>query len=140
MEIVRSKALVNQKAWKLFFLLAAVFNFVVAIVILAFKSLYYQLLFMNEVPEIGERVSSDLFALLVGLFGIAYWRISRAPNLHPDFVWMGMCGKILVVICAWYNTFAFGANLGLSVITIADLVFAMFFAYFLYIIAPNWNS
>jgi len=89
--------------------------------------LFYRLLFIDEPITLAAKLYVDLFAVVVITFGWAYWTISRDPPAHRDLVLMGIIGKLLVVVVAWYHALAGTGPLNLALLILADLAFALFF-------------
>jgi hypothetical protein len=117
--------------WRNFFRGAALFNFSAAILMLFFKPQFYHWLLIDETLGSAGKVWLDIFALLVAVFGLAYWRVSTAPGQHRDLVWVGMLAKMAVFMGAWYHALMFNSHFGFAVLVVADLVFALIFAYYL---------
>ena len=112
---------------RLLFTVAAIFNAVVGLAIL----LAYDLL----APRLGfppqPTVWIHTIALIVLVFGYAYWRIARDPVRFREYVVLGIVGKLAFVI-AIYGHFAAGdATVALAMLVTADLVFAGIFAAYL---------
>ena len=113
--------------WQKFFVFAALFNLSAGLPMLFAPELLYQLLFISEPVTPAAKLYVDLFAVLVLTFGWAYWTISRDPPAHRDLVLMGVIGKSLVVVVAWYHALAGSGPLNFALLTLADLAFAMVF-------------
>jgi hypothetical protein len=113
--------------WQKFFVFAALFNLSAGLLIIFAPELFYHLLFIDEPITVAAKLYVDLFAVLVIAFGWAYWTISRDPPAHRDLVLMGIIGKLLVVVVAWYHALAGTGPLNIALLTLADLAFALFF-------------
>jgi len=113
--------------WQKFFVFAALFNLSAGLLIIFAPELFYHLLFIDEPITVAAKLYVDLFAVLVIAFGWAYWTISRDPPAHRDLVLMGIIGKLLVVVVAWYHALAGTGPLNFALLTLADLAFALFF-------------
>jgi len=113
--------------WQKFFVFAALFNLSAGLLLIFAPELFYHLLFIDEPITVAAKLYVDLFAVLVIAFGWAYWTISRDPPAHRDLVLMGIIGKLLVVVMAWYHALAGTGPLNIALLTLADLAFALFF-------------
>lgn len=116
--------------WQKFFVFAALFNLSAGLPMIFAPELFYSLLFIDGSISPEAQLYVDLFAVLVLTFGWAYWTISRDPPAHRDLVLMGIIGKTLVVVVAWYHALAGAGPFNLALLVIADLVFALFFLRF----------
>jgi len=119
-----------MSGWKKFFVFAALFNLAAGLPMIFAPELFYRLLFVDEPITLAAKLYVDLFAVLVITFGWAYWTISRDPAAHRDLVLMGIIGKSLVVVVAWYHALAGTGPLNVALLILADLVFALFFLRF----------
>lgn len=119
-----------MSGWQKFFAFAALFNWVAGLNILFAPDLLYQILFIDERIVPGALLFSDLTAVLVLTFGWAYWTISRDPPAHRDLVMMGIIGKTLFVVVAWYHALVGSGPLNFALLVLADLVFALLFLRF----------
>ena len=113
--------------WQKFFVFAALFNLSAGLPMIFAPELFYQLLLISEPITVEAKLYMDLFAVLVLTFGWAYWTISRDPPAHRDLVLMGVIGKLLVVVVAWYHALAGTGPLNLALLILADLAFALVF-------------
>jgi hypothetical protein len=116
--------------WQKFFAFAALFNLTAGMMMIFMPDLFYRLLFIDESVTAETSLYVDLFAVLVLTFGWAYWTISHNPTAHRDLVLMGIIGKSLVVVIAWYHAFAVSGPFNFAVLTLADLAFVIFFLRF----------
>jgi hypothetical protein len=113
--------------WQKFFVFAALFNLSAGLMMFFAPELFYRLLFIDELITVAEKLYVDLFAVVVITFGWAYWTISRDPPAHRDLILMGIIGKLLVVVVAWYHALAGTGPLNFALLILADLVFALIF-------------
>jgi hypothetical protein len=112
---------------RLLFTIAAVFNAVVGLAML----LAYGLL----VPWLGfpprPTVWIHIIALIVLVFGYAYWRIAMDPARFREYVVLGIVGKLAFVVVIYGHFIAGDATAALATLVTADLVFAGLFAAYL---------
>jgi hypothetical protein len=112
---------------RLLFTVAAIFNAVVGLaMLLAYDSL---------VPWLGlpsqPTVWIHIIALIVLVFGYAYWRIARDPSRFREYVALGIVGKLAFVVAIYGHFLAGDATAALATLVTADLVFAGLFAAYL---------
>lgn len=112
---------------RLLFTVAAIFNAVVAVaMLLAYDAL---------VPWLGfpprPTVWIHIIALIVLVFGYAYWRIANDPSRFREYVTLGIVGKLAFVVAIYGHFLAGDATAALTTLVTADLVFAGLFAAYL---------
>ena len=109
------------------FTVAAIFNAVVGLAML----LAYDLM----VPWLGfpprPTVWIHIIALIVLVFGYAYWRIARDPSRFREYVVLGIAGKLAFVVAIYSHFLAGDATAALATLVTADLIFAGLFAAYL---------
>jgi hypothetical protein len=112
---------------RLLFTIAAIFNAAVGLAML----LAYDLM----VPWLGfppePTVWIHTIALIVLVFGYAYWRIARDPVRFREYVVLGIVGKLAFVIAIYGHFLAGDATAALATLVTADLIFAGLFATYL---------
>jgi hypothetical protein len=109
------------------FICAASFNWLVgAAMLLAYGAL---------APVLGfparPSVWIHIVALIVLVFGYAYWRIAGDPARFRDYVILGIVGKLAFVVAIYAHYVAGDAPAALAVLVTTDLVFAALFAWYL---------
>jgi hypothetical protein len=102
---------------------AAIFNVVVGVaMLLAYDAL---------APWLGlplqPTVWVHLVALIVLVFGYAYWRVARDPRRFREYIVLGMVAKLCFVTVIYGHFLAGGATATLALLVTADLVFAGLF-------------
>lgn len=117
--------------WTLFFRIAALFNFGAAGALLFAPDLLYQILQIDGSIAPDARLYSDGFAVMAGIFGLAYWWAADDPPAHRDLIWLGVFGKPAAVTIIWYHVLFQNGPLGLGLLISLDLVFAGVFLIFL---------
>jgi hypothetical protein len=109
------------------FTIAAIFNAVVGLAML----LAYDLL----LPWLGfpprPTVWIHIIALIVLVFGYAFWRIARDPSRFREYVVLGIAGKLAFVVAIYGHFIAGDATAALATLVTADLIFAGVFAAYL---------
>ena len=109
------------------FTVAAIFNAVVGLAML----LAYDML----APRLGfpprPTVWIHIIALIVLVFGYAYWRIAKDPSRFREYVVRGIVGKLAVVVAIYGHFLAGDATAALAALVTGDLIFAGLFAAYL---------
>lgn len=105
------------------FTVAAIFNVVVGVAML--------LTYDGLAPWLGlppqPTVWVHLVALVVLVFGYAYWRVARDPRRYREYIFLGMVAKLGFVAVIYGHFLAGDATATLAALVTADLVFAGLF-------------
>jgi hypothetical protein len=109
---------------KQLFFFAALYNWAFCISGLFFSPTILPLLLM-EVPS--NPVWLHLTWVLVGAFGLGYYRVSQDPTKNWAVVEMGTVGKLLVVLTGIVALYRGQISVLLFGGCVGDLVFAVFF-------------
>jgi hypothetical protein len=72
-----------------------------------------------------------IIALIVLVFGYAYWRVARDPSRFREYVVLGIAGKLAFVVAIYGHFVAGDATAALATLVTADLIFAGLFAAYL---------
>ena len=134
----------TEKIYKVIFVIAAVWNITGGLgAIFMFESNmtslwgpeYIQMFYDNRVALSTYR----LFWVLVIIFGIGYYIISRDLTKNRAVLWMAIAGKLAVFII-WSYDYSIGAIQPAALIGgIGDLVFTLIFLFFLWQ-TRNWGT
>jgi len=109
------------------FTVAAVFNAIVGFGILfAYKLLAPQLGFSPQ-----PTVWIHIVALIVLVFGYAYWRIANDPVRFREYIVLGVVAKLAFVVVIYGHYLAGDATASLAALVTADLIFAGLFSAYL---------
>ncbi len=128
---------VSENAFKKMFFIGALWNIIAGSgafisleqnIKLLFGAEYIQLFFDNHVALSIYR----LFWILVILFGIGYYFVSRDLEKNRGIVWMGAIGKVAVFITWSYDYFIGKATILAFLGSTGDLIFAILFILFLW--------
>lgn len=115
--------------WRGLFGFAALWNLAVGGAMLAARARVAEQL---QISGAGGPFAISMAGLLIAVFGVGYALVSAAPTKHRGIVWLGIISKVGAAALAAlqfsagaipFNTFALGMS---------DLVFAAFFALFLW--------
>lgn len=126
----------TYRRWRLFFLVAGLWNLGGAIPALVSPRLNLQLMYgLSPTEESSLWFYLELlnrgFWMAVLVFGIGYLIIATNPGKHLGIVVMGIIGKVLVAL-AWSYLFAIDKATGFAVFAAAgDSLFTIFFVLYL---------
>lgn len=104
--------------WRLFFWVAAIFNFVIGLMGI-----------FSSTSSVDERI----IGLLVACFGIIYALVARDPRRFLPALWAGLFGKIGVVTLLGPIVFGPGGDVLIAGVLTCDAIFALGFLIFLLI-------
>jgi hypothetical protein len=124
----------DGRFYRTMFLLAAIWNFIVAAGGLFSYEAQFRLLFGQDAytGDFHQALLYRAFAIAVLLFGVGYYLVSREPSENRGIVWLGAAGKI-VVFALITDAFVQGqATLPGWCVSIGDLTWALLFFWFLY--------
>ena len=112
---------------RLLFTVAAIFNAVVGVSMLVAYDLLAPWLGLPPRPTVWIHI----IALIVLVFGYAYWRIAMDAVKFREYVVLGIVGKLAFVFAIYGHFLAGDATGALATLVTADLVFAALFAAYL---------
>lgn len=119
----------NQHA-KILFVIAALFNWAVGFSWLFAWPLTQEL--MQLAPADGSnRMLINICAVLVIVFGYAYFMVSRDPVKYRPYATLGAIGKLLVVAVVLPVLINMSQGWILAALAMGDLLFALLFIHFL---------
>jgi hypothetical protein len=127
----------SKKTYKVFFVIAAIWNISGGLgAIFMFESNmislwgaeYIQMFYDNRVALSTYR----LFWVLVIIFGVGYYVISRDLTKNRAVIWMAVAGK-LTVFSIWSYDYSIGAIQPAALFGgVGDLIFTLIFLFFLW--------
>lgn len=129
----------NLRAWKGFFLFAALFNASAGLPMVFAPTLFGQLMLVDPEAIAASTPWIHQFGVLVLGFGLAYYWISRDPLANRNLVLLGCIGKLGVFFTAWVDYFNGSAPLPFAVLVVADALFAIVFYHF-YRSSAAWET
>ena len=112
---------------RLLFTVAAIFNAVVGLAMLVAYDLLVPWLGLPPRPTVWIHI----IALIVLVFGYAYWRIATDPLRFREYIVLGIVGKLAFVAAIYGHFLAGDATVALVVLVTADLIFAGLFGAYL---------
>lgn len=105
------------------FTVAAIFNVTVGVAMLLAYDTLAPWLGLPPQPTVWVH----LVALIVLVFGYAYWRVAMDPRRFRDYIVLGIVGKLAFVAVIYGHFLAGDATAMLAALVTADLVFAGLF-------------
>ena len=75
-----------------FFFAAAVYNAVWGLAVSVFPFFIFDLC---RIARPGQPWLMQCIGMIVGVYAIGYWFVSRDPRRYGAFVWVGLAGKVL---------------------------------------------
>ena len=118
-----------MKFWSGMFWSAALFNFIVAIIIGFFGTQFYDLAGFDYQPT--ETIWRYLSALLIGMYGVGYALCAINPTLNRNIIILGLIGKLFVVLLVIALYAAGDIPVGIPVVASGDLIYVILFFIFL---------
>lgn len=128
---------ITDKDFSSMFLVAALYNFIAAFVMLALPEISIRMeLGENAVQAILNNYYAYTFYnftwLFVFIFGIGYYIVSRDVNKNHGIVVTGIIGKVLFYVYFAIAYFMSNCTILMLMSVSGDLLFSGLFAYFLY--------
>jgi hypothetical protein len=115
----------TDQSQKMLFTLAAVFNWLVGLLLFFNAGLLFELFHISPIPT--ETVFLRLFAGLVFCFGFGYYWAGNDLATNAPLIRLGIVGKLSVVAIAAYEIMLGNISWQFMLVASADLVFAVFF-------------
>ena len=118
-------------AWKRFFVVAGLWNWLGAVPLLLLPNLALRGFYRYENPDFMIFCLHESFWIAVLLLGLGYFIVAADPRRHAGIVFMGIVGKSSVAI-AWTALFFQGRATALVLLAASgDTLFTLFFILFL---------
>jgi len=105
------------------FTVAAIFNVLVSLGILLGYGVVAPWLGAPPQPTVWIHI----IALVVLVFGYAYWRVATDPARFREYVVLGIAGKLSFVVAIYAHFLSGSATAALAALVSADLLFAVLF-------------
>jgi hypothetical protein len=109
------------------FAVAAIFNVLVGLGLLLAYGLLTPWLGLPAKPTVWIHI----VALIVLIFGYAYWRIAMDPLRFREYVVLGIVGKLAFAAAIYGHYLSGDATAAMAVLVSADVVFAALFVAYL---------
>jgi len=109
------------------FFIAAIFNWIVALVLVADVQGFFKVLSISQLPK--EPLFVDLFSGCVAVFGVGYYWISRDIAGNLNILKLGIYGKSTVVAVAIGYCSTGMVDWPFMVPVFGDFIFTLYFLY-----------
>lgn len=122
------------KRWRMLFVIAALFNFVIGVPIILFRHWSFDLAFRDEVAAaigFAPHLWAD-FGVFITLIGLGYLFIASDPPRQRMLVWLGVLAKGFDVVVLSWRAFMEIANPIVLLPAAIDGVFMILFLLFLH--------
>ena len=117
-----------MNGWKVFFIVAALFNFAAGVPSLVAPNEALQIMNLPAAPDV---LFHQVTGLLVVAFGVGYGIVAGDTSRNHALVWLGAGGKAGVVFLFWQAYAAGAIPFPAFVVSFGDLAFVAGFVVFL---------
>jgi len=121
--------LTNERSYRILFLIAALYDFILGFVFFAFLRFFFEDIFKLPLPLYPAFFQAA--AAFVFVMGIGFYFVYRNLYRNIDIVKVGICFKLVYTGLAFYHVFFQGMPWIFSVFGFLDLIFIVFFVFFL---------
>ncbi|MFX0067257.1 MAG: hypothetical protein ACFFC7_34430 [Candidatus Hermodarchaeota archaeon] len=119
----------NERSYRILFLIAALYDFILGFIFFAFLRFFFEDIFKLPFPLYPAFFQAA--AAFVFVMGIGFYFVYRNIYQNIDIVKVGICFKLVYTGLAFYHVFFKGMPWIFSVFGFLDLVFVVFFIFFL---------
>ncbi len=119
----------NERSYRILFLIAALYDFILGFIFFAFLRFFFEDIFKLPFPLYPAFFQAA--AAFVFVMGIGFYFVYRDMYRNIDIVKVGICFKIVYTGLAFYHVFFKGMPWIFSIFGFLDLVFVVFFIFFL---------
>ena len=120
--------------FRVLFYVAALWNLAAASVALWAPAYHARVFFGSDqgLASPDAAMNTQILWVSVAFFGVGYWLVARDPSKNHGLVLIATLGKTYTAIL-WFGGFLLGTVTSFALLGAAgDLIFAAFFAYFLF--------
>lgn len=121
--------LTNERLYRILFLIAALYDFILGFVFFAFMRFFLEDIFKLPLPNYPAFFQAA--AAFVFVMGIGFYFVYRNMYRNIDIVKVGIVFKLVYTGLAFYHVFFKGMPWIFSVFGFLDLIFIVFFIFFL---------
>ena len=121
--------LTNERAYRILFLIAALYDFILGFVFFVFMRFFLEDIF--KLPSPLYPAFFQAAAAFVFVMGVGFYFVYRNMYRNIDIVKLGIIFKLFYTGLAFYYVFFGGMPWIFSVFGFLDLVFIVFFVFFL---------
>ena len=119
----------NERAYRILFLIAALYDFILGFVFFAFMGFFLEDIFKLALPLYPAFFQAA--AAFVFVMGVGFYFVYRNMYRNIDIVKVGIIFKLVYTGLAFYHVFFGGMPWIFSVFGFLDLIFIVFFVFFL---------
>jgi len=123
------KPLKNEGPYRILFLIAALYDFILGFIFFAFLRFFFEDLFRIPYPLYPAFFQAA--AAFVFVMGVGFYFVYRNMYRNIDIVKVGIAFKLVYTGLAFYHVFVEGMPWIFSVFGFLDLIFIVFFVFFL---------
>ena len=123
------KRLTNERPYRILFLIAALYDFILGFIFFAFLRFFFEDLFRLPYPLYPAFFQAA--AAFVFVMGVGFYFIYRNMYRNIDIVKVGIAFKVVYTGLAFYHVFVEGMPWIFSVFGFLDIIFIVFFIFFL---------
>jgi hypothetical protein len=121
--------LTNERAYRILFLIASLYDFVLGFIFFIFLRFFFESLFKIPFPLYPAFFQAA--AAFVFVMGIGFYLVYRNMYRNIDIVKVGIAFKLIYTGLAFYHVFIEGMPWIFSVFGFLDIIFIVFFIIFL---------
>ncbi len=121
--------LTNERPYRILFLIAALYDFILGFIFFAFLRFFFEDLFRIPYPLYPAFFQAA--AAFVFVMGLGFYFVYRNMYRNIDIVKVGIIFKLFYTGLAFYHVFVKGMPWIFSVFGFLDIIFIVFFAFFL---------
>ena len=123
------QSLKNERLYRILFLIAALYDFILGFVFFAFLRFFFEDIFKLPLPNYPAFFQAA--AAFVFVMGVGFYFVYRNMYRNIDIVKVGITFKLVYAGLAFYHVFLQGMPWIFSVFGFLDLIFIVFFVFFL---------
>ena len=123
------RSLKNEKSYRNLFLIAALYDFILGFVFFTFINFFLEDIFKLPLPLYPAFFQAA--AAFVFVMGVGFYFVYRNMYRNIDIVKVGITFKLVYTGLAFYHVFVKGMPWIFSVFGFLDLIFIVFFVFFL---------
>ncbi len=121
--------LTNERPYSILFLIAALYDFILGFIFFAFLRFFFEDIF--KIPYPLYPAFFQAAAAFVFVMGVGFYFVYRNMYRNIDIVKVGIAFKLVYTGLAFYHVFVKGMPWIFSVFGFLDLIFIVFFVFFL---------
>ena len=122
-------SLKNERLYRILFLIAALYDFILGFVFFTFLGFFFEEIFNITYPLYPAFFQAA--AAFVFVMGVGFYFVYRNMYRNIDIVKVGICFKLVYTGLAFYHVFFKGMPWIFSVFGFLDIIFIVFFVFFL---------